>query len=67
MNKIGEYMSVLKNMKEDWYEDLDTYIENRPVEVLEENDFDDDNGTLKYLGVNSDTFDTESFSIWCDL
>ena len=60
--------SIIKNMKEDWYEDLDTYIDNRIVEVLEvDEDIDEDTGTLKYLGVNSDTFDTESFSVWADL
>ena len=60
--------SIIKNMKEDWYEDLDTYIENRIVEVLEvDEDTDPDISDLKYLGVYSDTFDTESFSVWADL
>ena len=60
--------SIIKSMKEDWYEDLDTYIDNRIVEVLEEDeDTDPDISDLKYLGVYSDTFDTESFAIWADL
>ena len=64
-------MSTIKSFAERYnieYEDLDTYIENRIVEVLEEDeDTNPDENTLKYLGVNSDTFDTESFSVWADL
>ena len=60
--------SIIKSIKDDWYEDLDTYIENRIVEVLEvDEDNDPDISDLKYLGVYSDTFDTESFSVWADL
>ena len=64
-------MSTIKSFAERYnieYEDLDTYIENRIVEVLEvDEDTDPDISDLKYLGVYSDTFDTESFSVWADL
>ena len=57
-------MSILKTT--DWYQDLDEYIEeNRIVEVLEE---DDDIIDKPYFGVDydSDRFDSDTFSIWCD-
>ena len=59
-------MSSIINSKTDWYEDLDTYTENRIVEVLETEDYTDDI-TLRDIGYNTDTFDSESFSVWADL
>ena len=67
-------MSTIKSFAERYkveYQDLDEYIAERRdtiCEVLEEDTGDgDEDGTLKYLGVYSDTFDTESFSVWADL
>ena len=57
-------MSALKNMADDWYEDLDTYTENKIVEVLEEEDNDGDISAYRNFDID---FDESSFSIWADL
>lgn len=54
--------SVLKNT--DWYQELEEYTpDNRIVELLEE----DTEENLEVFGYNSDTFDGDTFSIWCDI
>ena len=58
----NETKSVLTNT--DWFEEIDYAPENKIVEVLEEDDYNDDIRTYR----NFDTdFDESSFSIWADL
>lgn len=58
-------MSSLKNM--DWYTDIEEYTpDNKIVDVLEENEYDDYN-TLASIGINTRDFDESTFSIYADL
>ena len=65
MSIVTNRQSVLKNMSDDWYEDLDSYTENKIVEVLEENEYNDSDISA-YRNFDID-FDESSFSIWADL
>lgn len=53
--------SILKDM--DWFEEIEYAPENTIVEVLDE----DTEENLEVFGYDSDTFDSDSFSIWADL
>lgn len=57
-------MSTLKNM--DWFEPIEEYTpDNKIIDILEEND--DDTFKLDTIGYNSETFDSDTFSLTCEL